>query len=401
MLTPRSSQTGAQKSPTSGAPLVTHTINADHPVAGHASNKGPHNRKWWKLHKPQSRKEWIITIVVALVLLTGIGFAVHAIWFSDSTTPPTKAATKPPTPQPVAPTKLYSGLMGLEITDNSINDKPITAIMIENSPDARPQSGLDQASVVFEAVAEGGITRFLTLFQENEPTYVGPVRSVRPYYVQWLLGFDAAVAHVGGSGDALRLIKETGAKDLDQFANPAPYHRVSNRYAPHNMYTSIPALRELESKKGYGKPDYTKLVRNETASVNNPPTVTSIDLTLSGAVYNAHFDYDASMNAYKRSEGGKPHMNVSQDGKETQLAPKVVVALVMPEGSNGIYSTYQTIGNGKALIFQGGKMIDANWHKSGNKVQFSFTDNEGKEVKLDPGQTWFTAVGDTGSVTYK
>jgi len=407
MLTPRSSQqTSASKSPTlksssSGAPLITHTIDAGHPVIGHTNTKSSGSRKWWKFRKPRTRKEWIVTIFVALVLLVGIGFAVHSIWFSDSAMPPTKAAQKPATPAPAPPAKLYSGLMGLEITDNSINDKPITAIMIENSPDARPQSGIDQASVVFEAVAEGGITRFLTLFQENEPTYIGPVRSVRPYYVQWLLGFDAAVAHVGGSGDALRLIKEAGAKDLDQFANPAPYHRVSNRYAPHNMYTGIPALRELEAKKGYGKPNYTKLVRNEVSTPSTTPTATSIDLTLSGPLYNAHFDYDASMNAYKRSEGGKPHMSVAQDGKETQLAPKVVVALVMPKGSNGIYSTYQTIGSGKAVIFQGGKMIDANWHKSGDKVQFSFTDNEGKEVKLDPGQTWFTAVGSAGSVTYK
>src|SRR5882672_10976125 len=259
---------------TSGAPLVGRTIDADHPLAGHAANgtshsgKSPKKHKWWPPRMPKTRKEWIIT-VCALIAVVGLGFAVYAIWFNNKATPPAKTVNHVTTPKPVeAPKKLYSGLMGLEITDSSINDRPITAIMIENSPDARPQSGIDQASIVFEAVAEGGITRFLTLFQENEPTYVGPVRSVRPYYVQWLLGFDAAVAHVGGSGDALRLVKETGAKDLDQFANPAPYHRISSRYAPHNMYTGIPALRDLEAKKGYGKPTYTSLVRKEVGAVS-------------------------------------------------------------------------------------------------------------------------------------
>jgi hypothetical protein len=394
------------KPATSGAPLVNQVIDADHPLAGHAANethsgRPPKKHKWWPPRMPKTRKEWVMA-AITIIVAAGVGFAVYAIWFSNKTTPPTKAAKQITAPKPVEPPKkLYSGMMGLEISDSSINDRPITGIMIENSPDARPQSGVDQASIVFEAVAEGGITRFLTLFQENEPTYIGPVRSVRPYYVQWLLGFDAAVAHVGGSGDALRLIKETGAKDLDQFANPAPYHRISSRYAPHNVYTGIPALRDLEAKKGYGKSAYTSLVRKETGAVSPSPNATNIDLTLSGPLYNAHFDYDASMNAYKRSEGGKPHMVVAEDGKQTQLAPKVVVALVMPKGNNGIYSTYQTIGDGPATIFQGGMAVGATWHKSGNKVQFSFTDSEGKEVKLDPGQTWFTAVGSTGSVTYK
>ncbi len=359
------------------------------------------HRRWWPPRMPHTRKEWVLTIA-ALLVACGVGFAIYAIWFSDKTTPPTKTAKKmAAVTQPEAPQPIYSTLTGIPITDATINDRPMTAIMIENSPDARPQSGIDQAGVVFEAVAEGGITRFLTLYQENEPAYIGPVRSVRPYYVQWLLGFDAAVAHVGGSGDALRLIQETGAKDLDQFANSSAYHRISSRYAPHNMYTSIAALRELEAKKGFGKPNYAPLARNTIAIPAKTPTATSIDMAVSGALYNPHYDYDPATNAYKRSEGGKPHMVVDSAGAQTQLAPKVVVALTMPKGSNGIYSTYQTIGSGPVTIFQDGVALGGTWHKTDNAAQFTFTDVNGQAIKLNPGQTWFTAIGSTSSLTYK
>jgi len=115
------------------------------------------------------------------------------------------------------PTTEASKLTGVQV-DPAVNQRPTTAVMIENSTAARPQSGLDQAGVVFEAIAEGGITRFEAIYQDSQPAYLGPVRSVRPYYIQWALGFDAAIAHVGGSPEALSDIKTWNAKDLDQFA---------------------------------------------------------------------------------------------------------------------------------------------------------------------------------------
>ena len=351
---------------------------------------------------PRTKKEWAITILIVLILLGG-GAAAYMTWFTSDTKPATKkkavavATTKPmPLPKPITST-----LTGLKIDDATINDRPITAIMIENSPDARPQSGLNQAGVVFEAVAEGGITRFLTLWQDSEPTYVGPVRSVRPYYLQWLQGFDAAVAHVGGSGEALQYIKDAGIKDLDQFHNSGAYWRISSRYAPHNMYTSLPKLRDVEAQKGFGKPNYAPFERNEVEVPNKNPTATSINFTLSGYTYNAHFDYVAATNSYNRSEGGKPHMVVDEAGAQTQLSPKVVIGLVLPKGSNGIYSTYNTIGSGQAYIFQDGVVLPVTWHKSDPRANFYFTDASGAHVKLNPGQTWLTALGSTGDATYK
>lgn len=309
---------------------------------------------------------------------------------------------KPPPPKP---TTVASTLTGLQV-DPSVNDRPVTAVMIENSLDARPQSGLDQAGVVFEALAEGGVTRFMALYQDTQPDYIGPVRSARPYYIQWLLGFDASYAHVGGSPDALQDISSWNVKDLNQFYNPAAYERISSRYAPHNVYTSIAQLNQVEASKGYTKSNYTGFVRKQEAP-SKAPTATSIDLTFSGYYYNAHFDYDAATNTYKRSESGQPHMELHKDGTQVQIAPKVVVAMIVPE-QNGVldstgayYANYASIGSGQIVVFQDGTVEPGTWSKAANTAPLIFTDTQGKPLALDVGQTWISAVTTAGSVSYK
>jgi hypothetical protein len=355
----------------------------------------PKQKKSFKQRlKELTKKQWAIIIVVAVLLLGGIGFAVYHFFIKSDAKPVKQTIVKKETPAAVQP--LTSTLTGLPVADASVNKRPVTAVMIENSPDARPQAGLNQAGVVFEAIAEGGITRFLTLFQDTEPDYIGPVRSVRPYYVQWLAGFDAAVAHVGGSADALAMLKNGEAKDLDQFANPGPYHRVSNRYAPHNMYSSIPALRELQEKKGFTS-TYNGFPRKTEVKPAAAATVTSIDFNISSAVYNPHYDYDPATNTYKRAEGGKPHL----DEKSGQIAPKVVIALTMPQGLNGIYTTYGNLGSGEVHVFQDGAVTVGTWSKPTAKDQITFKDASGAPIKLNPGQTWISVVGSSSRISYK
>jgi len=364
--------------------------------ASEQDGQNKHRRSLKQWLKSRTKKQWTIMIVVAVLVLAGVGFAVYHFWLKPK--PKLVSQTIKPSATPVKPTapQLTAKLTGLPITDASINDRPVTAVMIENSPDARPQSGLNQAGVVFEAVAEGGITRFLTLFQDTTPNYLGPVRSVRPYYIQWLMGFDAAVAHVGGSADGLALLKSLGVKDLDQFYNPGPYHRISTRYAPHNMYTDVAALRALQVQKGWTTSNYTPFARKPESKLATP-AVTYIDFAISGADYNVHYDYDAATNSYKRSEGGAPHM----DTETGRISPKTVVALVMPQGQNGIYTTYNTLGQGDAFVFQDGGLVKGTWHKNTETAQFTFTDADGHEIKFNPGQTWLTALGSDSRVAYK
>jgi hypothetical protein len=298
-----------------------------------------------------------------------------------------------------------STLSGLPVTP-SINLRPVTAVMVENSTDARPQSGLDQASVVFEAVAEGGITRFMAVYQDSLPAYIGPVRSARPYYVSWALGFDASYAHVGGSAEGLHDIQAWGVKDLDQFYNDSAYQRITSRYAPHNVYTGFPQLTTLEQAKGYTSSKFTGFPRKADATTPTPKA-SKIDFSISGSDYDAHFDYLPSTNSYSRSQAGAPHMVVDQNGVQKQITPKVVIAMVVPIGqgaldaSNAYYSDYTTVGSGQAFVFQDGDVTLGTWAKTANSAQISFTDSSGNVLKLNAGKTWITAVSDAGSVSYK
>lgn len=288
-----------------------------------------------------------------------------------------------------------SKLTGMQISPE-LNKRSITGIMIENSLDARPQAGLKDAGVVYEAIAEGGITRFLTLFQEGQPDYIGPVRSVRPYYLDWVQGFDAPIAHAGGSADALAKLRADGVKDLDQFANGSSYTRVNNREAPHNLYTSTAQMDALKTAKGFTTSTFTSLARKKEQP-SKTPTAKTVDLVISSTDFNPHYDYDAKTNSYKRSEGGAPH---TDERSGAQLSPKVVIALVMSQGRQGVYTTYNAIGSGACFIFQDGTVTEGTWVKANAKDQTTFKDARGADIKLNPGQTWISTVGSSGAVTY-
>ena len=360
-------------------------------LSGQPNKKRRSLGQWFK--DLNGKQKLLLTIVIVLVAVGG-AVGAYFVFFTDSAPIPPIVKKEEPKKEEPKPTTVASNLTGVQV-DPSINERPVTAIMIENSMDARPQSGLNQAGVVFEAIAEGGITRFVALFQDTAPEYIGPVRSARPYYIQWMLGFDAAYAHAGGSPEALSLISQLHVKDLQH--NSSYFWRVNNREAPHNLYTSIPKLWEYESQKGYGKANFTPLPRKEKEQPAATPTARTIDFNISSSSFNVHYDYDATTNSYKRSEGGAPHKD---EKSGAQLAPKVVVALIMPQGKNGQYYTYQNIGTGQAFIFQDGTVTTGTWKKDSNTANLSFTDAAGAALKLNPGQTWFTALGEASRVTY-
>lgn len=372
----------------------------DQPTAVAADTTMPRGsgHHWFNMPWPPTRHELILAGVILLVASIGVvGFL--SLKGNKPTT--TSATAKSPVvvTEPVI-TTVASSLSGLPVQPE-VNQRPVVGVMIENSAAARPQSGLSQAGVVFEAIAEGGITRFLALFQDDQATNVGPVRSARPYYVQWSEGFRAAYAHVGGSPDALANIKSWNVQDLNQFYNAAPFHRVSSRAAPHNMYTSIVDLAALASQKGY-KSDYTPLAR-KAASASKQPTASKIDISISSALYNVHYDYDATANNYKRSEGSAPQTD-SNSG--AQLSPAVVIAMAVPlsagakTAQGGAYSNYNPLGSGAAVIFQDGIKTDVTWHKADNTSQLTFTDAAGKPVALNPGQTWISVVDSITKVSH-
>lgn len=356
--------------------------------------KKPKKLRKFKIPLPHGKKQWFIFI--SFVLILAGSFTTYWYKFRGLSVSPLNLK-KVAAPAKPAPTTEVSKLSGLEVPIGT-NEKPVTAIQIENSVDARPQAGLKDASIVFEAIAEGGITRFNAVFQDTEPDYIGPVRSLRPYYIDWFWPFDASIAHVGGAPQALADVKSLGIKDLDQFYNSGAYQRITSRYAPHNVYTSIAKLREVEQKKGYTSANFTGFARKKEQKLATP-TAKTIDLKISSYYYNVHYDYDATNNAYLRSEGGAPHKD---DKSETQLEPKVVIAIVMTRGkaSDGQHTEYGTVGSGHMFVFQDGYETEGTWSKDSRQAQWKFTATDGKPLEFNPGQTWITMVDSNSLVTY-
>ncbi|MGE5327863.1 MAG: DUF3048 domain-containing protein [Thiobacillus sp.] len=314
--------------------------------------------------------------------------------------PSNKPRVTPPAPKPEV-IKYYSPLTGSEVADQAATTKPVTALMIENSPNARPQSGLKNSGVIFEAIAEGGITRFLVIYQAEKPQVIGPVRSLRLYDVDWVAPFNASIGHVGGSAAALNEVRNGNYRDIDQFFNPNAYYRATNRFAPHNVYTSFSRLDALNKAKGYKTSNFTGFSRTDEKPVAKP-NATRINVTISGPLYNNAYTYDSASNSYIRYQAGELHLD-REDGK---ITPKVVIVMVVNESTifeDGYREKIDTIGNGKAYIFQNGTVITGTWHKSSLKSQVTLTDTSGKDVSLVRGQTWITAVPGNrgGGVTWK
>lgn len=363
-------------------------------TAAKASQKTRSKRNPLFALKNATKKQKIIGGIVIAALLIGGAGGVYALNKSlnkknNTETPVAAAPAEPPS------TTQASRLTGEQISPE-LNKRPVTGIMIENSPDARPQSGLKDAGVIYEAIAEGGITRFMAIFQESQPDYIGPVRSVRPYYLDMLLPYDASIVHAGGSGDGLAKIQNLSIKDIDHGANEKAFKRVNDRYAPHNLYTSMASLDQVSSARGYMNNNVKSLPRKEEKP-GQPITAKAIDLNISMPLYNVHYDYDQTTNTYKRTLAGKPHTD-QRSGQ--QLAPKVVVALSMNYSQNGIYSVYQTAGSGKVSIFQDGIVKEGTWSRADAHDQFTFTDAAGKPMTLNTGQTWISLVKAPSAVTY-
>lgn len=350
-----------------------------------------HREKWQTLR----RRHKIIVISAALLVIVGGGTVTRNLLST-----PSEAVIDIQKNQKKI-TTVASPLTGTQVAPE-LAKRPVTGIIIENSPEARPQSGIADAGVIFEAVAEGGVTRFLTLYQDARPIYIGPVRSLRPYYIDWAAGFGASIAHIGGSPDALAQIRN-GGKDLDQFFNADSYRREPSRPSPHNVYTNFDKLDELNNSKGYASSTFTPWQRKIDEKLPTPSAKT-IDLNISSAGYNVHYDYDSEYNFYRRSMGGAAHLSTSSANDKTgvQLAPKVVVAMVMTYSiiDRSGHSGYITTGSGTAYIFQDGGVTAGTWTKADRTSQIIFKDSQDLPIQLNVGQTWVTAVKDTSQVKY-
>lgn len=342
------------------------------------------------------RRITLVLIGAMLVAAAGIIWAAIALRPQAPITAeqPRKAA-KAETP----PQKYYAPLTGKEVSDQAAAKRQVTAVIIENNPVSRPQSGLKDSGVVFEAIAEGGITRFLVLYQDDRPSLVGPVRSLRPYYVDWFAAFDASIAHVGGSKNALDEVRNGSYKDIDQFFNGAFFWRATDRFAPHNVYTNFDKLDELNRSKGYNESTFTGFARKLERPAKNT-NATKIDVPVSSGLYNVSYEYDSGSNTYLRSVGGQPHT----DREAGRIAPKTVAVIKVPMRTgfeDGYREQMDTIGHNTAYVFQDGIVQEGLWRKTGKRDQIQFYDKNARPILLNPGQTWITVMAPDRNVTWQ
>lgn len=336
---------------------------------------------WFKAHRTRS------IIIAGGVLIAAAGTGAYFLLSRPEPVLEHIAITPKPKPEPPV---FYSPLTGEKVADEAATKQAVTAIMIENSPDARPQSGVKQAGLIYEAIAEGGITRFLTLHQQDKPQLIGPVRSLRMYYVDWLAPYNASVAHIGGSAAALAEIRNGTYRDIDQFFNAGSYWRATDRYAPHNVYTSFERLDALNKAKGFNESTFTGFPRTDGKPAE-APNATEIQINFSGAAYNTRYTYEKENNRYQRFVGGAPH-NDREDGL---ITPSVVIALKVDMHrifEDGYREDIKVVGSGQAVIFQNGIAQEVTWNKPSREAPIAFTDAEGKEVPLNRGQTWIAAT---------
>lgn len=306
------------------------------------------------------------------------------------------------------------------------------AVMIENHEEARPQTGMSYADIIYEAVAEGGITRFMGVYYCGVAAYnigLAPVRSARTYFLDWVSEYDALYNHVGGAGKcnddtvddrakALCQIRKYGIKDLDQFAIPFPicyrnYDRLDHQVATeHTMVCFTDKLHELAKKRNWTNIDDEGVTWNENfvpwkfkddAKEGDRGSVASLsfvhwdDYT---EQYGIQWNYDTVTNSYKRLTGGQPHLDLETN---QQLVTKNITVQFTKETvgvDEHAHLLYATIGSGKALIFQDGKAIVGTWKKPKRTSRTQFFDEKGKEVSFVRGPIWIEVVATNTKVTY-
>lgn len=302
-------------------------------------------------------------------------------------------------------------------------------VMIENSTDARPQSGLSFADVIYEAIAEGGITRFLTVYYCQDAGIVGPVRSARTYFLDFISEYGSypLYAHVGGANtpgpaDALGQIIKYGwnvYNDLNQFSIGFPtFKRDESRLdhpvaTEHTMYSTTSSLWQVGAKRGLTNKDkdgemwdenFVKYTFTDDVSLADRPAAQKISVTFwdGQPEYKVYWTYDKATNTYKRTNGSKAHMD---NNTKKQLAPKNVVILYMKESrandgyEGNLHELFGTKGTGNALVFQNGKQILATWSKASREGRTEITTRTGKDIDFVRGQIWFQVVPTDSDVT--
>lgn len=293
-----------------------------------------------------------------------------------------------------------SPLDGVQVAEATLLHRPL-AVVIDNQAAARPQSGLSEASLVYEVLVEGGITRFLAFFLDNDSAAIGPVRSLRPYLLDLAMPLGAVLAHVGGSQEALDDVDalKPSAMSVDELSCDRAFWHVDTRVPPHNTYTGTSLLRAASIALGYeGKKlgTLTPAAFSFAASADTvtlPQSQTVMRFTLNYAAgdgkYAVTYDYDSDSNQWMRYLGGAADVD-SSTGKQLRATTVIVMFVsseAIPGDTEGRLELSLT-GSGDARVFTLGRYFDVKWSKGSRTAPIYYTDRQGHRITLPPGPVW-------------
>ncbi|MED4206248.1 DUF3048 domain-containing protein [Neobacillus mesonae] len=267
------------------------------------------------------------------------------------------------------------------------------AVMVNNHPKARPQSGLDKADIVYEILAEGDITRFLAVFQSEKPKNIGPVRSARDYYIKLAKGLNALYIAHGFSPEAKKMLNNKYIDNLNGiYYDGTLFKRSKARKAPHNSYITYENILKGAKQKKFSMkslpPGFQFFTEEESKNVTGDDA-NSVKITYSnGGISDSAFEYDAALGKYKRFSGGD--QTVDLDTKAPVLVDNILIIETVHRfiDSYGRRDVDLTTG-GKGYLLQKGKVNEVKWE---NRDGLIVPVRDGKEVKMVPGKTWVNVV---------
>jgi hypothetical protein len=270
-----------------------------------------------------------------------------------------------------------------------LGGRPLLLIVIENTPEARPQSGLADACLVYALPTEARITRFMAAFCQEAPRTIGPVRSVRRHMLDIASDLGGILVHAGYSEEARQLIASNSLPVINEFARPAPFWRDGRRQMPHNLYTGFDRLLAELEKRPIKTPDkklpYTFSYDGPAgATTPTPANVVSLDY---GPLYDVRWAYDPARHRYRREQAGKPH--VDAEGREITAGSVVVVFIRWRDIllRSGPSSQIDLVGDGRLALVAGGRLTEGRWTRPvGGPLEFA--DYAGRHAVLPPGPVW-------------
>jgi hypothetical protein len=272
--------------------------------------------------------------------------------------------------------------------------------MVENAPDSRPQTGLGAADVVYEAMAEGGISRFMAVYFGSPEATVGPVRSARHYFVNLASELGASLIHVGASPLGYEVLRASGLRNLDETHAHPGFWRSPRRWAPHNAYTSVRGARQaLDQRAGPGPGQWAGFTFKDPSFIYQGPAAPRVALDYQPWGYRVEYRYDPAAGHYGRLMEGAPHRD-AESGEQIRAAGVAVLRVsawvIDAEGRLDM----DQVSHGPATYFVDGVVVEGSWEKPSPLEPTRLLDADGNPVRFNPGPIWVQLIPYEGKVEY-